>query len=98
MLYMMISTWPMTASPEIARALIEPLTMASENLSRIGLLLVPGGDGIKAYAIYETVGDEAESYRELKAGYYNAYKNIDGYKLIIEPLLTAEEALPFLGI
>ena len=57
-----------------------------------------GGDGVKAYVLWEVEkGKEQEGYKALM-NQYAQFLNIEGYKVTLEPLLKAEEALPLVGL
>jgi hypothetical protein len=62
------------------------------------LLTAAGESGIKSYTLYEI--ENKKAYEGLMAigNRYVLYNNIDGFRYRLEPLVTAEEALPMLGL
>jgi len=99
MLFMVTETWPTGSSVEVGKAAVEALAKAlPPYIKRLGPYIAPGGDGIKAYNFYEVEkGHEDEGYKELMKEEV-PYLSIGGYKFTVEPLLSAEEALPLVGL
>ncbi|MFC1919880.1 hypothetical protein ACFLWX_03730 [Chloroflexota bacterium] len=79
------------------KSLAEPLPSFLKRLH----VLTPGGvgePGIRTYSIFEAdKGKEYEAFAELSRR-MAWYHDIEGYRYHIEPLLTAEEAIPLLGL
>ena len=79
------------------KSLAEPLPSFLKRLH----VLTPGGvgePGIKTYSIFEAdKGKEYDALAELhrRSAYFY---NIEGFKYQIEPVFTAEEAIPILGL
>ena len=101
MFFMITSTYPPTKVSEVVKvfgkSLAEPLPSFLKRLH----VLTAGGvgePGIKTYSIFEAdKGKEYEARAELTrrmAWFYH----IEGWRYQIETLLTAEEAIPLLGI
>jgi hypothetical protein len=99
MLFMVTETWPTESSVEVGKVAVVALAKALPSyVKRLGPYVAPGGDGIKAYNLYEVEkGHEDEGYKELMKEEV-PYLNIEGYKFTVEPLLSAEEALPLVGL
>jgi len=99
MLFMVTETWPTKSSVEAGKVAVEGLAKAlPPYVKRLGPYVTPGGDGIKAYNLYEVEkGHEDEGYKELMKEEV-PYLNIEGYKFTVEPLLSVEEALPLVGL
>lgn len=66
-------------------------------VKQLYIFATTGGD-IKAYSLYEAPDDKAHEAYVAIAKRYTGYFGIEGYKVTIEPLLTAKEALALLGL
>ncbi len=99
MFFMVIETWPTKSSVETGKVAVGTLSKAlPPYVKRLGLYVTPGGDGIKAYNLYEVEkGHEDEGYKELMKEEVPFF-SIEGYKFTVEPLLSVEEALPLVGL
>jgi hypothetical protein len=99
MLFMVTETWPTESSVEVGKAAVGALAKALPSyVKRLGPYIAAGGDGIKAYNLYEVEkGHEDEGYKELMKEEV-PYLSIEGYKFTVEPLLSVEEALPLVGL
>ena len=65
---------------------------------RIGPFVILTAEGVKSYLLYDVEdGREGEAYKYL-ADTYVTYRVVEGYSVVIEPLLTAEDALAMLGL
>ena len=101
MFFMITATYPPAKVGEVVqvfgKSLAEPLPSFLKRLH----VLTPAGvgePGIRTYTIFEAdKGKEYDVLAELTrrmAWFYN----IEGYRYQIEPLFTAEEAIPLLGL
>ena len=99
MLFMLTMTWPTESSGEVGKVAVENLAKAPPpHVKRLGLYLTPGGDGMKAYVLYEIEkGHVDEGFKEVTKRHV-PYFNIEGWRYTIEPLLSVEEALPLVGL
>jgi len=99
MLFMLTMTWPTKSSGEVGKVAVENLAKASPpHVKRLGLYLTPGGDGMKAYVLYEIEkGHIDEGFKEVTKRHV-PYFSIEGWRYTIEPLLSVEEALPLVGL
>jgi hypothetical protein len=99
MLFMVASTWPTKSSVQVGKVAVEIFAKGPPpHVKRLGLYITPGGDGMKAYNLYEVEkGHEDEGYKELMKEFVPFF-NIEGYKFTVEPLLSVEEALPLVGL
>jgi hypothetical protein len=99
MLFMLTMTWPTKSSGEVGKVAVENLAKASPpHVKRLGLYLTPGGDGMKAYVLYEIEkGHIDEGFNEVTKRHV-PYFSIEGWRYTIEPLLSVEEALPLVGL
>ena len=79
------------------KSLAEPLPSFLKRLH----VLTPGGvgePGIRSYSLFEAdKGKEYDALAELTKRMALFY-NIEGFKYQIEPLFTAEEAIPLIGL
>jgi len=98
-LFMLTMTWPTKSSGEVGKVAVENLAKASPpHVKRPGLYLTPGGDGMKAYVLYEIEkGHIDEGFKEVTKRHV-PYFSIEGWRYTIEPLLSVEEALPLVGL
>lgn len=54
MQFMVVLTWPLSSSTDVGKVSVELLSKPlPEYLKRLGLYVVPGGEGVKEYALYE---------------------------------------------
>ena len=99
MLFMVAETWPTKSAVEIGKVSVESLAKAPPPyVKRLGLYVTTGGDGIKAYTLYEVEkGHVDEGYKGLMKVFVPFF-TIEGYKFTVEPLLSVEEALPLVGL
>jgi hypothetical protein len=90
MFFMVTETWPSTSSVELGKASIESISRPlPEFMKRLGNYVVFGGDGVKAYALYEAEdGKEREGYKEV----------VGRFKCNVEIVLPIDEALPLIGL
>ncbi len=101
MFFMITSTYPPAKASEVVqvfgKSLAEPLPSF---LKRLHVLTCGGvGEaGIRTYSIFEAdKGKEYDAFAELtkRMGWFF---HVEGWRYQIETLLTAEEAIPLLGI
>ena len=99
MLFMVTMTYPTKSTVQVGKVAVGMLSKALPPYVKIlGIYIAPGGDGIKNYDLYEIEkGHVEEGIKELNKRFV-AYFNIEGWKHTIEPLMSAEEALPMLGL
>jgi hypothetical protein len=99
MQFMVVLTWPLSSTTDVGRISVELLSRPMpEYLKRVGLYVVPGGDGVKEYALYESgKGQEEAAYKEILNRFVE-YKTVSGFRFTIENVLPAEEALGLIGM
>jgi hypothetical protein len=98
MLYMVASTFPLKSAVDLGKVFVEAVSKQSTYFNRVGMWLCYGGDGIKAWFVYElTKGHEEAGLKEL-TNYYTAYFGVEGYKVEMTPVLKPEEALALIGM
>ncbi len=90
-------TYPVNRSNDVVarfqKALATPLPPF---LKRMYTLTGPGEAGIKVHGIYEVADDKVpDAYRELLKYFVNFYDG-EGFKYTVEPMMTAQEAIPLL--
>ena len=102
MFFMLTSTYPNTRAKEVVEAfhksLADPLPSF---LKRVHILTAcgVGQAGIRDYSIFEADKErEYEGLAELHRRMASYFFDIEGYGYQIEPVFTAEEATPLLGL
>jgi len=98
MFVMVTHTYPLDKATEVGKAFTK-LPPRSPFIKRVGLYSILSTElGVKNYGLYEIEDEKlAEGLREMTKRLLN-YKDVVGFGFKIEPLLTPEEALPFLGL
>jgi hypothetical protein len=91
------STYPLTKANAVAakfqKAASAPLPAF---LKRLYVLNTAGGDGIKVLGIYQVEDDKVtEGIKELTK-YFVEFHDVEGFKYILETMLTDQEAIPLL--
>ena len=93
-----VITWPTKSTDEIGKAAVEALRNPPANVKRSGPYTIPGGDGIKSYSLWDIEeGHEKDGYKAIMDNYV-PYLPIEGFKLTMEVVLPAEEALAMIGL
>jgi len=92
--------YPPDKAVKVAKKFIEATAKPLPRfIKRLYVLTTPGGEvGFKVHGIYEV--DDAkikEGIKEL-VKYYVQFHDIEGFRYDIETMLTAQEAIPLLGI
>ena len=92
--------YPLDKAVEISRAFIKSTeTPLPSHTTRVHVLASATEQGMKVLGIYEI--DDAqvpEGIKELTRRYAELFFGIEGFKYQLEPMLTAEEAIPLLGL
>jgi hypothetical protein len=95
-----IVTYPLKATVEVGKIFVgglkdDPLP---EYVKMLGLYVEYGGKGITTYDIYEIEkGHEDEGQKRLAKDHIKYY-GVEGYEVISKTVMTAEEALPLIGL
>jgi len=99
MLFMVTETWPTKSSVDVGKVAMGVVAKAlPPYVKRLDNYVTPGGDGIKAYVLYEVEkGHVDEGYNGVLKVYVPFF-SIEGYKFTVEPLLSVKEALPLIGL
>ena len=99
MFFMVTQTYPTKSTAQVGKVGVGMLAKAlPPYVKRLGVYIAAGGDGMKTYVLYEIEkGQVEEGIKELNKRMV-AYFNIEGWKYTIEPLMSAEEALPLIGL
>jgi len=99
MFYMSVTRWPLSSSEQVGKVSVELLKKPPPDyLKRIGTYVVPTAEGVKAYMLHDVKdGREGEAYKYL-VDTFATYRVVEGYSVVIEPLLVVEEALSMLGL
>lgn len=98
MLYMATITFPLKSAVEVGKVFAEVVSKQLNYVTRVGMWMCYGGDGVKSWFVYESKkGHEEEGLKEL-TGYFPAYFEIEGFKVEIFPVLKPFDALPLIGI
>ncbi len=95
---MVIFTYPPEKAKEVGEAFISGKAPdLPDFVNRIHLFVVMDVD-IKTYAIYKVQDENSHEGLVAITKRFTGYFDIKGAKFKIEPLLTAEEALPLIGL
>ena len=98
MFVMVISTYPHDKATEVGKAFIKNMENPLPSFVKFVVYVTSTELGIKGYVLYEIEDEKlAEGIREVVKRHVT-YQNIVGYRWNIETLLTAEEALPMIGL
>jgi hypothetical protein len=98
MFFLTTSTYPNDKAKEIVTLFQKAVTVPLPSyLKRLYTLTTTAGDsGIKVVGLYEVNDDKVgEAYKEL-VKYFVQFYVIQGFRYMIEPMLTAQEAIPLL--
>ena len=98
MFVMVTSTYPHDKAIEVGKAFIKTLETPLPSFVKFTVYVCSTELGIKGYVLYEIEDAKlAEGLREVVKRHVT-YQNIAGYRWKVETLLTAEEALPLVGL
>jgi len=93
------STYPLSSAKEIAAAFVkaaaEPLP---PYIKRTHTLTTAGDLGIRVLGIYEVEDDKVSQAIKDLTKYFVQYYEMEGFSYTLEPMLTAQEAIPLLGL
>jgi hypothetical protein len=102
MFYMLTDTYPNNKTKEVVEAFRKSMAEPMPPFLRRVHVLVSfgvGEPGQRGYTIYEVdKGKEYDGLAELQRRLASHFFGIEGYKYEIEPVFTAEEAIPLLGL
>ncbi len=95
---MVTATYPAHKAEELGKAFVSgKAPETADFVKRINIFTVADFD-IKIYTLYEVPEDRYYEGLKSIANRYAGYRDIEGFKYKIEPLLTAQEALPMIGL
>lgn len=99
MFLMAVQRWPMSASEKVGKMAVDLLRKTPPDYyKRIGPFATFTEEGVKSYLLYDVEdGREGEAYRYL-TDVYATYRAVEGYSVVIETLLSIDEALALLGL
>ena len=98
MFFMLTSTYPLDKAIEAGKTFIKGMETPLPSFVKLTVYLTSTELGIKGYSLFEIEdGKLAEGIREVIKRQV-AFHKIVGYKWKVETLLTAEEALPLVGL
>jgi len=91
------STYPLTKANVIAEKFQKAAAVPLPSfLKRLHTLSTAGGEGIKVLGIYQVEDDKVtEGIKELTR-YFVEFYDVEGFKYILETMLTAQEGIPLL--
>jgi hypothetical protein len=95
-----ITTFPLKSVVETGKLFVEGLKddPLPDYVKLLGLYVEYGGKGITTYDLYEIEkGHEDEGIKALTKDLIKYY-DVEGYEVISKTVMTAEEALPLLGL
>jgi hypothetical protein len=97
-----ITTFPNIKSKEVGQAFLKYWKEVPAWIKGVGktpYLRATINDGIRSYALYEVEDSKlAEAQRALIDYHTKMSLDIDGYRYELRPVLSAEEALPIVGL
>ncbi len=97
-MYMMVTaSWPMSSSVDLGKLFLT-LPQPPESVQRQSLHFAWSGPVQKAYTIFEMDDADVRQGFVALSNRYAQMKDIPGLEILIEPLLTVEEALPMIGL
>lgn len=94
--FLATSTFPPHKAAEIGKA-FPNLPKLPDFIKTLFIFVVPSSD-IKTYSLYEVPDDKAHEGYIAITKRITGYFEIEGFKFIVEPLLTVKEALALLGL
>jgi hypothetical protein len=95
---MVTARYPLHQAEKMGKAFVggkAPET--ADFVKRYNIFVVADFD-IKIYTIYEMPNDKLFEGLKSIATRYAGYRDIEGFQYKIEPLMTAQEALPMIGL
>ena len=98
MFFLTTSTYPADKANEVAAKFQKvTATPLPPFIKRLYVLTGPAGEaGIKVVGLYEVAEDKVgDGFKELSK-YYIQFYDIVGFRYSIEPMITAQEAIPLL--
>ena len=100
MFIVLTSTYPLDKANEAARGFIKSTETPFTYLERVRTLITTHQElGIKALSIFEVADDKVpDGFKELTKRVAELFYSIEGFRYQIEPMLTAEEAIPLLPL
>ena len=100
MFIVMTSTYPPDKATEVARAFIKSTEMPFTYLRRVQTLTSNHQElGMKVLSIFEVDDDKVpDGVKELTKRLAELFFSIERFRYQIEPMLTAEEAIPLLPL
>ena len=100
MFILVTTTYPPNKATEVARAFIKSTEKPFTHIKRLHALTSTQHDlGIKALNIFEVDDDKVpDGVKELMKRIAELFFDIEGFRYQIEPMLTAEEAIPLLPL
>ena len=99
MFFQAVQRYPLSASEQVGKLAVELLRKPPPDYyKRMGPYVGLTAEGVKAFMLYDVEeGREGEAYKYL-ADIYATYRVVEGYSVVIEPLLAVDEALSILGL
>ena len=93
------STYPLSSAKEVSALFLEAAkTPLPSYIKRVHTLTTAGDLGIKVLGIYDVEDAKlADAIKEI-GKYFVQYYDIEGFSYTLEPMLTAQEAIPLLGL
>ena len=95
--YIATNTYPLTSVMDVAKVFADGLDREVPSLlKQTGPYVCWGGDGIKSVTLYEIEDGHEKEGLDLITKIHVPYMKVEGFKIIIEPVYSAQEALVFL--
>ena len=90
-------TYPLIQSKKIG-ALFTSGKLPDASPAKLEKIMVVSDGDIKVYAIYEVPNDKVYEGIKTISARYAGYLEVEDFKYKLEPTLSAEEALPMIGL
>ncbi len=94
--FLVTSTFPPHKAAEIGKA-FPNLPKLPDFVKQLFIFVASSGD-IKSYSLYEVPDDKAHEGYVAIGKRITGYFGIEGFKYLVEPLLTVKEALALIGL
>ena len=96
--FMVTASFPTEKSEDVGKKLTSgTLPKLPDFVKQLYILVGTAGE-VKVYTLYEVPNDKMHESMIAISTRYAGYFGIDGFKYTLEPVLTAKEALPMIGL
>jgi len=93
------STYPLTSAKEVAAAFVKAAEVAlPPYIKRTHTLIAAGELGMRVLGLYEVEDEKVSDAIKDLTKYFVQYYDLEGFSYTLEPMLTAQEAIPLLDL